>query len=185
MSDDRIRSDDAELLSVVDNKDEVVSPGRRDDIHRLGLRHRAAHILVFNLCEQFFMQKRGLHKDNNAGLWDSSVAGHVDHGESYDQCCVREIAEEIGLKIDYVPEKLFKIDACPATGMEFSWVYRLITGQTIKPNYTEMETAEWCDPKVVDNWLLEKPADFASGFRKIWPQYRSNHCPELSIYSCS
>ena len=83
--------ENSEILTVVDEYDRVIGARRRDEIHRLGLRHRASHVLVFDLEGRLFLQRRGLHKDNNPGLWDSSVAGHVDDGESYDQCCMREI----------------------------------------------------------------------------------------------
>ena len=89
--------ENSEILTVVDEHDRVIGARRRDEIHRLGLRHRATHVLVFDLAGRLFLQRRGLHKDSNPGLWDSSVAGHVDDGESYDQCCIREIKEEIGI----------------------------------------------------------------------------------------
>ena len=86
--------EDAEILSVVDASDTVIGEHRRDEVHRKGLRHRAVHVLIFNPQEQLFLQKRGLHKKENPGAWDSSVAGHVDAGETYDDCCVREVEEE-------------------------------------------------------------------------------------------
>ena len=35
--------------------------------------------------------------------WCSSVAGHLDSGETYDDCVVREAKEEIGLELNSVP----------------------------------------------------------------------------------
>ena len=49
-------------------------------------------------------------KQESPGLWASSVSGHVDAGESYDEACIREIEEEVGLKIDETPKKLFKME---------------------------------------------------------------------------
>ena len=88
-----MRAEDSEILSVVDDQDQVIGRRRRDNIHRLGLSHRAIHVLVFRQDGQIFLQKRGRHKQESPGLWDSSVAGHVDAGETYDACCVREIRE--------------------------------------------------------------------------------------------
>ena len=134
--------DRAEILPIVDRDDTVIGKGRRDIVHQNGLRHRAIHVLVFNYSGEMFLQKRGLHKDNDPGLWDSSVAGHVDYGELYDECCVREIAEEIGIHLVEAPKRLFKLAACRVTGMEFAWVYHLITGDVLEPNYQEMERGE-------------------------------------------
>ena len=169
--------ENSEILPVVDEHDRVIDAQRRDEVHRLGLRHRASHVLVFDLAGRLFLQKRGLHKDSNPGLWDSSVAGHVDEGESYDQCCIREIKEEIGIQVGSAPERLFKIDACAATGMEFSWIYRLVTDQTFEPNYSEMEAGKWYDVVTVDRWLCERRREFADTFQLIWERYRGQEFP--------
>jgi len=165
-------SDSAEILPIVDENDTVVGRGRRDIVHRFGFRHRAIHALVFNYSGEIFLQKRGLHKDNDPGLWDSSVAGHVDYGESYDDCCIREMAEEIGIHITQVPSKLFKLGAGKVTGMEFSWVYRLITNDLLKPNYLEMERGEWYSVTMVDYMTQNKHSLVSDTFREVWKHYR-------------
>jgi isopentenyl-diphosphate delta-isomerase type 1 len=157
-----------EMLDVVDEADEVVGQERRAQAHRLGLRHRAAHVLVFNAKGQLFLQKRSATKDRHPGVWDSSAAGHVEQGESYEACAVRELAEELGLKLDRPPEKLFKIVACEETGQEFVWVYRCqAQGPFVLPA-EEIERGEWFEPQVVSAWLETKPEDFAPTFPLLW-----------------
>ena len=166
--------EDAEMLSVVDALDEVVASQRRDEVHQQGLRHRAVHVLVFNSSGELFLQKRGLHKQENPGMWDSSVAGHVDAGESYDQCCVREIEEEIGLSLDEIPEALFKLEASPTTGMEFAWVYRLVSAADLRPNLNEMQGGAWFREADVDNWIDSGAKQLSDVFQLIWSTYRSS-----------
>jgi len=166
-----------EILPLVDKYDRVVGRCRRDEVHRLGLRHRASHVLVFDQKNRLFLQQRGLHKESSPGLWDSSVAGHVDDGESYDQCCLREIEEEIGLHVIDVPEQLFKLEACAETDMEFSCIYRLVTEESLKPDYTEMEAGKWYEVTEVDRNLRERPEEFAETFRLIWARYRGWGAP--------
>ena len=36
-----------------------------------------------------------MSKDSSPGLWDSSASGHLDCGEDYDACAVRELREEL------------------------------------------------------------------------------------------
>jgi isopentenyldiphosphate isomerase len=60
-----------ELIAVVDKNDQFIENKARNEVHQLGLRHRALHILLFNDKNQLFLQKRSLNKDINAGLWDS------------------------------------------------------------------------------------------------------------------
>src|SRR5436189_4891047 len=110
-----------EIFDVVNEADEVIGQETRSQVHRQGLLHRAVHVLVFNSRGQVFLQKRSMKKEGEPGLWDSSASGHLCSGEDYDSCVVREAAEEIGLRLDSCPEKLFKIAACPETHQEHVW----------------------------------------------------------------
>src|SRR5579859_5510227 len=113
-----------EIFDVVNEHDEVIDHRPRSEVHRRGLMHRATHVLVFNARGQVFLQKRSLSKDRQPGLWDSSASGHVDTGESYDVCAMRELREEIGLSLSAPPERLFKLPASTETDQEHVWVYR-------------------------------------------------------------
>ena len=177
-----MRAEDSEILSVVDDQDQVIGQRRRDDIHRLGLLHRATHVLVFRQDGQIFLQKRGQHKQESPGLWDSSVAGHVDAGETYDACCVREIQEEIGIELEEIPKRLFKLVASPQTGMEFCWVYRLVTDLKLVLDYTEMETGQWVTQAQVDQWLSDSAEDFADSFHLIWRHFSQRK--EADLVEC-
>src|SRR2546422_10810839 len=112
-----------EIFDVVNERDEVIGRQSRTEVHRLGLQHRAVHVLVFNSRGQVFLQKRSLTKDRQPGQWDSSASGHVDAGEDYDGCAVRELGEEIGLHLSEVPPRVFKLPASPETDQEHVWVY--------------------------------------------------------------
>src|SRR6266705_2842483 len=113
-----------EIFDVVNEGDEVIGRATRAEVHERGLMHRAIHVLVFNSRGQVFLQKRSLRKDRQPGLWDSSASGHLDSGEDYDACAVRELREEIGLAVAQPLERLFKIAAGEETDQEFVWVYR-------------------------------------------------------------
>src|SRR6059058_5512119 len=104
-----------EIFDIVDENDVVIGRNTRSEVHRLGLRHRAVHVLVFNSRGEVFLQKRSMKKDTFPGAWDSSSSGHLDSGEDYDACAVRELWEEIGLRLDEAPLRLFKINACLET----------------------------------------------------------------------
>src|ERR1043166_7202136 len=90
-----------DIFDVVNERDEVIGSRPRSEVHRLGLLHRVVHILVSNSRAEIFLQKRSMKKDRQPGLWDSSASGHVDSGEDYDTCAVRELQEEIGLKLKF------------------------------------------------------------------------------------
>ena len=157
-----------EIFDVVNERDEVIDAKPRREVHRLGLLHRAIHVLVFNSRGELFLQKRSLTKDREPGKWDSSTSGHVDSGEDYDACAVRELREEIGLTVAKAPERLFKIDACPETDAEFVWVYRCRAEGPFQLHPDEIECGGWFAPEKITHWIAGKPADFAGAFRLIW-----------------
>jgi isopentenyldiphosphate isomerase len=162
-----------EIFDVVDERDEVIDRKSRSEVHRLGLRHRAVHVLVFNSAGHVLLQKRSMNKDRQPGLWDTSASGHVESGEDYDTCAVREVCEEIGWKLSQPPERLFKIPAGPETDQEFVWVYRCLVDGPLVLNPDEIERADWLAPEGVTRWMTEKPEDFTGAFRVIWQKWNS------------
>lgn len=161
-----------EIFDVVNERDEVIGQRSRSEVHRRGLRHRATHVLLFNRRGEVFLQKRSLAKDCFPGTWDSSASGHLDVGETYDACAVREVREELGLALDGVPERLFKLAASPDTGWEFVWVYRGNAEGPFRLHPEEIDCGEWCAPERLEEWLRTRPEEFASAFRLVWAEYR-------------
>ncbi len=162
-----------EIFDVVNERDEVVGQAPRSEVHRRKLLHRAIHVLVFNARGEIFLQKRSMLKDTAAGLWDSSSSGHVDSGEDYDACAVRELREEIGLELKRPPERILRIEACAATGNEFVWVYRCASEGPCTLHPQEIERGDWFAAEFVTRWVAERPQEFASAFVLIWKLF--NH----------
>ena len=161
-----------EIFDVVNERDEVIGRARRREVHARKLRHRAVHVLVFNSRGEVFLQKRSMLKDTAKGKWDSSSSGHVDSGEDYDACAVRELGEEIGLVVPQPPRRLFKIEARAETGCEFCWVYRCESEGPFTLQAEEIESGGWFAPAAVTRWVAEKPDDFASAFRLVWSRFQ-------------
>jgi len=159
---------DEEIFDVVNERDEVIGRKPRNEVHRLGLMHRAAHVLVFNKRGKVFLQKRSMKKDRQPGLWDSSTSGHVDSGEDYDACAVRELREEIGLRVSEVPRRLFKLPASAETDQEHVWVYRCEAEGPFQLHPEEIERGDWFEPGKVTSWMRKKPEEFASALLVIW-----------------
>jgi isopentenyl-diphosphate delta-isomerase len=159
-----------EIFDVVDEMDRVIGKKPRSEVHRLGLMHRATHVLVFNSEGQVFLQKRSMKKDRQPGVWDSSASGHVDSGESYDACVVRELREEIGLEVSETPERLFKLPASQETDQEHVWIYRCRSDGPFQLNREEIDQGGWFDTEEVARWMRERPQDFATALLVLWPR---------------
>ena len=162
-----------EIFDVCNDRDEVIAQNTRKEVHRRGLIHRAVHILVFNKRGEVFLQKRSMTKDTFPGAWDSSASGHVDAGEAYDACAVRELHEELGVVVERSPERLFKIAACAETGQEHVWVYRYDCEGPFCLHPEEIERGEWFALAQVDEALRMRRQEFASAFRLLWPRVRA------------
>jgi isopentenyldiphosphate isomerase len=159
-----------EIFDVCNERDEVIGQNTRAEVHRLGLRHRAVHVLVFNSHGEVFLQKRSMTKDTFPGAWDSSAAGHLDAGEDYDPCAVREMREELGIVANRPPERLFKIGACNETGQEHVWVYKYECEGPFCLHPEEIECGEWFSPERINRWLGDRPQDFARALILLWPK---------------
>lgn len=162
-----------EIFDVVNERDEVVGRELRRIVHRDGLRHRAVHVFVFNARGEVFLQKRSMSKDSSPGLWDSSASGHLDSGEEYDACAVRELREEIGLVVGAPPRRVFKVSACTQTGQEFVWLYQCASEGPFALHPEEIERGEWLTRKRVTEWVKERPQDFAPAFVLLWEKFAS------------
>lgn len=159
---------DTDILAVVDECDEIIEFRPRGEVHRLGLKHRAAHILVFNRRGDLLLQKRSRTKEVAPGLWDSSAAGHVDGDEGYDDCARRELEEELGIRPQAPLERLFKLDAGAENGWEFVWVYRCTDEGPFTVERREIEAIDWFSAERLGRELIEQGDKFAGTVPLIW-----------------
>jgi isopentenyl-diphosphate delta-isomerase len=159
-----------EIFDVVNDCDEVIGQSTRREVHARGLLHRAVHVLVFDARGRVFLQKRSLAKDSAPGCWDSSCSGHLDAGEDYLSAAVRELVEEIGLRVagPQVLMPVLRSNACADTGNEFVWVYRLQSEGPFVLNPAEIERGEWFAPAEVTRGIADRPAEYARSFRYLW-----------------
>ncbi|MGZ8201401.1 MAG: NUDIX hydrolase [Methylosarcina sp.] len=157
-----------ELLCVVDENDCVLEVCARQIIHAAGLRHRAVHIMIFDELGRLFLQKRSLKKDLNAGLWDTSAAGHVDAGEDYESSALREIEEE--LSITGIPrlEPLFKLAPTVETGMEFVQVYRIRHNGPFVLAPDEIDEGGWFYPAEISEKVRGDDPNLTETFKRLW-----------------
>ncbi|MFZ4681962.1 MAG: 16S rRNA (adenine(1518)-N(6)/adenine(1519)-N(6))-dimethyltransferase RsmA [Terrimicrobiaceae bacterium] len=156
-----------EMFDIVDENDSVVETRPRDAVHVNNLRHRAVHILITNEKGELFLQKRSIWKDKNPGCWDSSAAGHVDAGESYEDAARRELAEEIG--IDCPVERIGRLPCSAGTGWEFIEVFHGRHEGPFRLAALEVETGAFFPVTQIHTWLDRAPADFSPVFVQCLP----------------
>jgi 16S rRNA (adenine1518-N6/adenine1519-N6)-dimethyltransferase len=164
-----------EIFDVVNDQNQVVSQATRAEVHARALKHRAVHIFAFTPSGELLLQKRSHLKDTCPSLWDSSAAGHLDAGESYEAAVTRELHEELGLKPSAsTPVFQARLEACPETGWEFVELYAVtISPSRIRFPAAEIEAVRAFPVAMVTAWTAARPQDFAPGFLRCWHEWQA------------
>lgn len=138
-----------EVLDVVNDQDEVIGQINRKDMMLLKDRQneylRVIEIFLQRPNGDVCLPRRSPHKKIAPGGYDHSAAGHILSGESYDQACIREAKEELGIDIDENDLAFIaKIPPSP-TLFYFRMFYLLRTDKqpVLSPEHTEFS---WLKP---------------------------------------
>lgn len=167
-----------EIFDVVDEEDRVVRQASRHDVHTQGLRHRAVHVFVFNRHGELFLQRRSRGKDMHPLCWDSSAAGHVEAGQTYDATAPREVAEELG--VEAACTRIGEIAACAETGWEFVHIYRAEHDGPFRLAPAEIDSGAFFTLDQIARWIEARPSDFAPGFLACYRAFERNAATHAS-----
>ncbi|SHI85177.1 NUDIX domain-containing protein [Arenibacter nanhaiticus] len=89
-----------ELIDILDSEGNFTGKTMmKSEAHKKGYFHPTVTIWCYNKKGEVLIQQRAHNKDTHPLLWDASVAGHIGAGEDKLRSAVREVEEEIGLKI--------------------------------------------------------------------------------------
>lgn len=98
-------------LILVDVQDRPLGFASKKACHTgKGRRHRAYLVLIVNRRGELLLARRHPTKWLWPGVWDGTVAGHVEEGETYASAARRRVFEEIGIR-----PRLKRIDIFPYT----------------------------------------------------------------------
>ncbi|SHI95442.1 NUDIX hydrolase [Pseudozobellia thermophila] len=90
-----------ELIDILDSEGNPTGKtAMKSEAHRYGWYHQSVHIWFYTANGKVLIQQRAANKDTHPLLWDVSVAGHIGAGEAVKTSALREIEEEIGLKVE-------------------------------------------------------------------------------------
>lgn len=89
-----------EYFDVLDEEGNFTGTTKsKSEVHTKGYWHRTVHIWIINENNEILLQRRSNTKKRNPNILTISCEGHVSAGESSIQGAIRELSEELGLKI--------------------------------------------------------------------------------------
>ncbi|MEV7193130.1 NUDIX domain-containing protein [Streptomyces sp. NPDC093510] len=129
----------AEMITIVDENDDVVGEAPRGEAYARGLRHRCAFIQVRDGEGRVFVHRRTPTKLVFPSMYDLFVGGVVGAGESYDDAALREAEEELGVQGLPRPTPLFKFLYDDGAGRTWwSYVYEVRCELPVNPQAEEV-----------------------------------------------
>ncbi|WMI67447.1 NUDIX domain-containing protein [Mangrovimonas sp. YM274] len=154
-----------ELIDIVTKEGTLTGQScLKSEIHSKGYYHNTAHLWLYTQKGEILLAQRSFEKAICPGMWDVSVAGHVDAGERIEEAAIRETQEELSLSLH--ENKLMKIGVFDCfqsypSGIidnEFHHTYiaqLLVPLKTLKPQPGEVEALKLVDIETFKD-LLDK-----------------------------
>lgn len=99
-----------ELLDEVDENNNLTGKTfDKDYMHENKIFHREVCAIIANEKNEILLQKRANCKKQKPNMW-GLTAGHVDTKEELKEAMVREISEEIGIKVNKTELKFIMVE---------------------------------------------------------------------------
>ena len=164
-----------ELVDIVNENDEVIGKGDKDEIHQSGKLHRIVHLIVENRDRKFVIQKRatGLH------LLDLAAGGHVKSGDNYVKTVKREAKEELGLDAKIV-ELLGFVKSADNGKHHIGAVFYCKSDGPFEINKEEVDKLFYYSKQEVEHLIQVAPKSCTNGLKKAFELYLNIKQKELA-----
>ena len=161
-----------EFLNIVDENNNFTGEiAENSYVHDNGIWHREVACWLMNQYGEILVQKRALTKRCAPGKWDIT-AGHVKTNELEEDAMVREIKEELGIKIDKNQLKFLMIvkrKGITTKNNTFQYHYFAYTDKKIEEyniQKEEVDKIKYISLEDLKNILLQKNEDYTFAKRK-------------------
>lgn len=126
----------SEKLEVYDLNENLIEVEERDEFYReikkefqktgkITKQIKRVLLLLMNSQGKIVLQRRNLSKQENSGLFDKTIGGHVEEGYSYEVTLIKECAEELGFPVSILDKNDFS-KALKKTDLKVIGIFREI-----------------------------------------------------------
>ncbi len=158
------------IITLVNEKDEIIGYDEKIKVHREGLLHRAFSVLIFNKEGKMLIHQRALHKYHSPGLWTNACCGHPNKGEDNAAAAFRRLKEEMGFNSDLNYQFTFHYKADFSNGLTENEIDHVFFGeynQEFKVNPEEVADYKWVDVEELKKDVLSDPQSYTVWFKEI------------------
>lgn len=152
-----------EFLILVDEHDKPWGKLEKDQVHQLGLLHRAFSVFIFNTKGELLLQQRAEGKYHSAGLWTNTCCSHPRFGEDLKDAVARRMDEEMGLNCEtkflfsFIYQSKFENGL---TEHEFDHVYYGVSDDLPQPNPAEVSQWKYVTLDALEKDIASNPANY-------------------------
>lgn len=176
-----------ELITLVNENDEITGYEEKLLCHEKGLLHRAFSVFIYNENNKtFLIQKRATGKYHSGGVWSNSCCSHQRKGETMEDALSRCVKDELSLcskfsQKETTPEKdfirclgkfkyfaQFKNNAEHEIDNVFLYAIPQEKIALIKKVEGEVEELRWLTTEEINAELSAKPQSYSAWFSKAF-----------------
>jgi isopentenyl-diphosphate delta-isomerase len=164
-------AESAELFETYSDDGTPTGLVLRSEVHRRGLWHRAANVLLFHPDGRFYLQRRAATKDVWPNAWDLSVGEHLKPGESFEQAAYRGLAEELAVTNASLEPLGDVVRACfdaPEFGIHDHELQQSFRGEYaghVQPNPNEVSEVRLVELETLARGIATDPDDYTPWLR--------------------
>ena len=126
----------SEKLEVYDLDENLIEVKERDEFYqeikrefkktgKITKQVKRVLLLLMNSQGKIVLQRRNSSKQENSGLFDKTIGGHVEEGYSYEVTLIKECAEELGFPVSILEKSDFG-NALKKTDLKVIGIFREI-----------------------------------------------------------
>ncbi len=138
-----------EMWDLYDNERKKVGMIERSQPMPKGVNRLVVHICIFNSKGEMLIQQRSATKKTHPNVWDITLGGCVQAGETSWQGAQRELSEELGLTYDFSNERAYFTVNFEGGFDDFFLIEKDVALSEVSFKDNEVQAVKWASKKEI------------------------------------